>query len=77
MNVIEDGETLDSSVETAATRVDAREFQNLSMILYYRLIHCVAYPETIRYGKSDQGLHSLKCFRPVMSFFKWCREASF
>ena len=60
MNVIEDGETLDSSVETAATRVDAREFQNLSMILYYRLIHCVAYPETIRYGKSDQGLHSLQ-----------------
>ena len=28
----------------ATTRVDAREFQNLSNVLYYRLIHWVAYP---------------------------------
>ena len=47
-----------SQPSAKTTRVNAWEFQNLSMFLYYRLIHWVAYPETIRYGKSDQGLHS-------------------
>ena len=47
-----------ASLSEVRDRVDARKFQNLSMFLNYRLIHWVAYPQSIRYGKSDHGVHS-------------------
>ena len=57
-----------------STRVDAREFQNLSGFVYYRLIHWVACPDM---GESDQGLHRLQLFWPVIGFFRGCPKQVF